>query len=354
MNSRTGLSPLPIAGLIFRRYQGEQDLPAMLDVFQSSRFAGQELDHDETVLESLGDITHKYRPQPNCDPYQDVLIAEVNDRMVAYGRVNWRQLAARDAAREGDRIYFMEWYIRPEWRGQGLEKTFLSQSQVRLRLIIREQDSQAPFNGARLFETSATSLQPELIHMLEEDGFQAARWGCKMTCSNLQNFPDIPMPAGLEVRPVKPEHYRPIWEALLDAFHDDPGYSEPSEEDYQSWLQSAQFQPHLWQVAWESDSASAVGEVAGMVLNYITHVAANRDDPGIAWTEDICVRRPWRRRGLARALLARSMRMFREMGFSQTSLGVDLNNPESASHLYELMGYQIVRLFTLYRKPVDL
>jgi len=355
MNSRSGFSTLPIAGLIFRHYQGEQDLPAMLDVFRSSRSTGPELDHDETVLDSLRDITNKYRHQTNSDLYQDVLIAEVNDQMAAYGRVNWRQLEARGGAREGDRIYFMEWYIRPEWRGQGLEETFLRQSQERLRRIIRKQDSEAPFNGSRLFEASATSLQPELIHMLEEDGFQAARWGCKMTCSNLQNIPDIPMPAGLEVRPVKPEHYRQIWDALLDAFHDDPGYSEPSEEDYESWRQSAQFQPDLWQVAWEGDCANAVGMVTGMVLNYITNAPANiEDEPGIAWTEDICVRRPWRRRGLARALLARSMRMFREMGFTQTSLGVDLNNPESASRLYESMGYQIVRLFTLYRKPVDL
>jgi hypothetical protein len=32
---------------------------------------------------------------------------------------------------------------------------------------------------------------------------------------------------------------------------------------------------------------------------------------------------------------------------------VDLNNSESASQLYESMGYRIVHLFTLYRKPVD-
>ena len=205
----------------------------------------------------------------------------------------------------------------------------------------------ASFSGVCMFEVHASSLQPELARVLEEEGFQAVRWGSMMTCANLQNIPDAPIPVGLEVRPVKPEHYRQVWDALLDAFHDDPGYTQPSEDDYATWQQSSQFQPGLWQVAWEGD------QVTGMVLNYITHNAAG-DEPGLAWTEDISVRPPWRRRGLARALLARSMRMFREMGFNRTSLGVDLHNPHGARQLYESMGYQLVSTLTIYHKPVDL
>ncbi len=109
---------LPIAGLAFRRYQGEQDLPAMLDVFRSTRTAGQDLVHEDTFLETVEDIANKFRHLTHCDPLQDVLIAEVNGQMAAYGRVNWRQLDAGGAS--GDRIYYMEWYIRPEWGGQGM------------------------------------------------------------------------------------------------------------------------------------------------------------------------------------------------------------------------------------------
>jgi len=234
----------------------------------------------------------------------------------------------------------------------GPGKSFLYHSQERLRQIIRHQDneapdSEAPFSGGRLFEANATSFQPELARLLEEDGFQAVRWGSMMTCSNLQNTPNVPMLVGLEVRPVKPEHYRQIWDALLDAFHDDPGYSKPSEDDYTFWQQNSQFQPDLWQVAWEGN------QVTGMVLNYITHDSAG-NDPGLAWTEDICVRRSWRRCGLALALLVRSMRRFREIRFTQTSLGVDLNNLHGALQLYESMGYQLVSTLTIYRKQIDL
>jgi GNAT superfamily N-acetyltransferase len=336
----------PIAGLAFRHYRGEQDLPAMLDILQSSCISDQDDDQDD-VHESLEDLTNQYRYLVNCDPYQDVLIAEVNGQVVAYGRVIWWQVEA-----SGERIYFLSWYIRPKWSGQGLEKTFLHHNQERLRQIIRQQAGEAPVSeatdsGVRLFEAHATSFQPETARLLEEDGFQAVRWGSTMTCPNLQNIPDALMPEGLEVRPARPEHYRQIWDAMLKAFSDHWGYAQPSEEDYVGWQQDAHFQPALWQVAWEGD------QVAGMVLNYISR------DPGAAgssraWTEDICVRRPWRRHGLARALLARSMRMFREMGYQQTWLGVDLNNLHGARQLYESMGYQIVSVLSIYRKPVDL
>lgn len=315
----------------------------MLAVFRSTQIAGQDLVHEDTNLETLEDMVRKFRHLAHCDPYQDVLIAEVGGAMVAYGRVSWWQLQPGGAP--GAYIYFMAWHIRPEWRGQGLEQAFLHHNQVRLRQVIQEQEGQV-LSGERFFQAVASSAQPELARLLEEDGFTAYRWTCRMTCSDLHLIPDLPMPVGLEVRRVAPDHYRPIWDALCDAFQDDPGYAPPSEDDYVAWQQSSQFQPDLWQVAWDGS------QVAGMVLNYIAR-DSDGDEPATAWTEDICVRRPWRQRGLARALLARSMRMFHQMGFSQTCLGADFNNREGAHQLYASMGYQVISTQTSYRKPVD-
>jgi GNAT superfamily N-acetyltransferase len=306
------------------------------------------VDRDDTVIQSLEDITTKYCHPTHCDPYQDVLIAEVNDQIIAYARVTWWQIEGT-----GERIYFMAWYIRPEWRGKGLEETFLCRSQERIRQIIRQQDSDGYFGGARLYEAHAMDFQPDQARLLGAYGFQAVRWGSIMTCSDLQNIPDVPVPVGLEVQPAKPEHYRAVWEALLDAFQDDPGYTPPTEDDYARWQQGSQFQPALWKIAWDPAFANGAGAVAGMALNAITREPGG-DERGTAWTEDICVRPHWRRRGLARALLASSMRMFRTMGFSQTSLGVDLNNPHGARQLYESMGYQLISVLTIYHKPVDL
>jgi ribosomal protein S18 acetylase RimI-like enzyme len=70
------------------------------------------------------------------------------------------------------------------------------------------------------------------------------------------------------------------------------------------------------------------------------------------WTDPICTRRPWRRRGLARASLVKSIEMFKEMGFDDTALSVDTENPNCALKLYESVGYETDKTWISYRKPM--
>ena len=51
-------------------------------------------------------------------------------------------------------------------------------------------------------------------------------------------------------------------------------------------------------------------------------------------------------------MLVQSILMFREMGFDETSLGVDTQNPNHALNLYEGVGYKQVRQGIIYRKPL--
>lgn len=97
-------------------------------------------------------------------------------------------------------------------------------------------------------------------------------------------------------------------------------------------------------MAWEGD------EVVGMVLNFIDtkeNLAFGRKR---GYTENIAVRRPWRRRGIARALIATSLRMLKERGMEEAALGVDTQNLSGALRLYESLGYQPVKQFITYRK----
>jgi len=68
--------------------------------------------------------------------------------------------------------------------------------------------------------------------------------------------------------------------------------------------------------------------------------------------EDISVRRPWRRRGLARALIAASIAVLREQGMTEGALGVDTENPSGALRLYESCGFLAVKREAAYRKPL--
>ena len=144
-----------------------------------------------------------------------------------------------------------------------------------------------------------------------------------------------PLPAGLEIRPVDPSQYRAIWDADQEAFRDHWGYTEPTEEMYEAWQKDRLFQPQFWKVAWEGD------QVCGMVHNFYDPVENETYNRKRGYTEEISVRRPWRGKGVAKALIAESIRMFREMGMDHTSLGVDSQNYSGALKLYLSIGYAV-------------
>jgi ribosomal protein S18 acetylase RimI-like enzyme len=64
------------------------------------------------------------------------------------------------------------------------------------------------------------------------------------------------------------------------------------------------------------------------------------------------VRRPYRKQGLAKALIARSLMMLKDMGLEGARLGVDSENLSGALHLYQSMGYEVTRTMTIFRKPL--
>ena len=71
------------------------------------------------------------------------------------------------------------------------------------------------------------------------------------------------------------------------------------------------------------------------------------------WTDPICVRWPWRRQGLAKALIARSMRLLQVQGMTEAGLGVDAQNHNGALRLYESLGFRMTKKFMTYEKPLN-
>lgn len=168
-----------------------------------------------------------------------------------------------------------------------------------------------------------------------------------MVRPDLENIPEAPMPPGLEVRPVLPEHYKIIWDASNEAFRDHWGYIPEPEEERLKMMEDPSFDPGLWRVAWDGD------QVAGMVLNFIN--AAENEEYGRrrGYTENIAVRRPWRKRGLARSLIVQSFHALKERGMTEAALGVDSENLSGALRLYESVGFQMARRSAAYRKAME-
>ena len=162
----------------------------------------------------------------------------------------------------------------------------------------------------------------------------------------LDALPDAPLPDGLLVRAAHAEQYRAIWEAIQEAFRDHWGSFPTTEWHYQQWLDDPNFDPALWRVAWDGD------QIAGVTLGEIRAAENRQYHRARGWIEDVAVRRPWRRRGLARALIAQTIRALQERGMTEAALDVDSENLTGALGLYQSLGFQVAKRFATFRKLV--
>ena len=55
---------------------------------------------------------------------------------------------------------------------------------------------------------------------------------------------------------------------------------------------------------------------------------------------------------MAKALIVESIRELAARGMTEVALGVHTENPNGAYALYEGLGYELVRTWTTYRKPL--
>ena len=200
-----------------------------------------------------------------------------------------------------------------------------------------------PAGAPKQFALGAWQSAADRIALLEGEGYHVARYFNVMVRDLDEPIPDFPMPPGLELRPVLPNHIRPIWDATKEAFRDHWGYSPWPDSDYELWRNDpATFQPELWQVAWDS----ATDEIAGEVQTFIDAVENEKHGRRRGYTETIGVRRPYRRRGLARAMIAESLRTLKARGMTQAALNVDSENLSGATRLYAKCGFVIESLVT--------
>jgi ribosomal protein S18 acetylase RimI-like enzyme len=316
--------------LDFRFYASDGDATLMANIIQQ---CWQAADIDWIV--TAEDIRRQNNHLDNFSPQDDIVLVESDGKPVAFAMAYWYRET------RGDLILRQVVRVLPKWRGYEIEQALLEWAEGHLLA-----KSVGEIEGTLFLSSSAVSSEGDRIGQLRANGYEPARYFFEMVRPLQEPIPYHPLPDGLEVRPALPEHYRQILEASDEAFQDHWGHVPLTENMIQDWMESPEFQPELWQVAWEGD------HVAGMVLNYIRHDENKRFNRKRGYTEDISVRRPWRRRRLATALLARSLKLLKGRGMQEANLGVDTENPSGALRLYERLGFKRIRTMTNYRKVV--
>lgn len=337
MSERRGIRP-PMApsidGLSFRHFEGDKDLPIIVDVPNRSMAA----DGDAFAF-TMNDVETEYHNPINFDPKEDVMIVEHGGSPVGVSAVRWKQKP------EGVRLYEHHAHLIPEARLPGLRRSMFLWGEQRLREIAAGHET----TDRKEFEVWTKAEMNDWRKLVIANGYRDDWHLFEMRRPNLDDIPDHKLPPGIEIRPVTKENFKTVFEAAREAFRDERSYTEErwGEEAYRRNLENPQLRLDLWQVAWAGDQI--VGGVA-IIISEEENATMNRKR---GWTEAVFVQRPWRKQGIARALLASSLRVLRDIGMEEAALGVDTDNPSGALRIYKQMGYVEAFEFVFARKTLE-
>lgn len=262
----------------------------------------------------------------------ELLVAEVDGgNVVAYA----------DGFLRGE-IYQTRGWVPPAYRGQGIDRALLDR-QIEFARRYAVEQGRPILIGSRIPETAH-----ENIALLKHFDFQQVRYYFDMKRDLHEPIPPLEIAAGLRVSTwAERRADQDVYEAFEEAFEDHWGHGRVPFEAFMHWLNTDQWQAANSFIAWDGD------QIAGGALNDMGPQADRRWGNNCAWTGVLFVRRPWRKRGLGRALLIATMLAAREMGHTGLKLRVDAENPTGALRLYEAIGFTREFTYVMYQKVMS-
>jgi mycothiol synthase len=320
----------PIAGLRARQLRDASDYARLAELMWAAHsFDG------IPWLPTGENLRVEYEDNEGIEPARDLLLVEIVERLIGSSSVE-------RTVRDGIATYNVSGWVHPEYRRRGLGTALLKWNLRRAEERATSEPSGMPLAAQGFAEITETGH----VALLTAAEFEPVRHFFLMHRARLDDVPAAPIPDGLELRPVTPDQHRAIFDAESEAFLDHWGSHEWGDDRFRTTFAKAELDTALWVVAWDGD------QVAGVVETWVWPEENRKLGVRRGWLERISVRRPWRRRGLARAITAASLVRLREAGLGEAMLGVDSENANGALGLYESLGFAIYQRAAAYRRPM--
>jgi ribosomal protein S18 acetylase RimI-like enzyme len=319
-----------VSGLAFRTYAGPVDIPILTAIQRASHL------FDKTeLIPSEERVANELAHGDGFDPAEDVFLVELDGRPIACGEV-------RFVRRDDIVTYHLGGAVHPDVRRLGIGRALLQHMEARAA----ERAAALPDAGPVYLDAWMPDQNVAFGALIRGAGYEPTRHFFEMLKGDLGSIGEVTMPAGLELRPVVPADMRRIFDAEAEAFRDHWGRREWSDQIFEELQADPDLDLDLWRVAWDGD------EVAGVVTNFI--IADENAALGLqrGWLDHVSVRRPWRRRGLASALILSACIALRERGMTEAALGVDSESPTGALGLYERLGFAQNHRATVWRRTL--
>lgn len=316
-----------------------EDLPAVSELLT----AVEHLD-DPPFRHSLEELYEQFDQAGVADPVVNAVVGFFGTSLLAYG---WNVVSNDDVE---PRTVVLRGAVHPAWRFKGIGRELLAWQIERAQHWFRRTEGHGPLALVAYVDDRL----PAQRDLYERAGLLPRRWYADMhrrfTAHDLEQDPVVSgarLPEGLRLRPFDQSFAEATREAHNVAFAGVWGSQPVSRVSWQESLSRSSARPEWSWLVTKGDT------VVGYAMNaaYPQDWAAQGFSEG--WTERLGVRPNHRGQGIAKALLAASMRSFATAGLEGAGLGVDSVNPFGAVGLYRALGYVSADTVLRYQRDVE-
>lgn len=224
----------------------------------------------------------------------------------------------------------LDGFVHPEQRGRGFGSWLVARGEERARKLAK-----------RKLQAFSLAGDDHARRLFEQVGMSEVRRYYRMMIELDGEPPESELPDGLVLETFDPKDAKAFHDALIEAFEDEWNFVAKPFERWREMrlVKDPDFDPTLWFVVWDG------GVIAAVMRN-------EPDRSGAGFVGALGVRKPWRRRGIAQALLQHAFAEFYRRGKSRVALGVDAENPTAATRLYERAGMNVAFEAVAYGKEL--
>jgi mycothiol synthase len=216
-------------------------------------------------------------------------------------------------------------FVPPRFWGRGLSAYLLRLAEERAGEMAASSPEHVALRVSRFTGNEAAA------RLFTTLGYERVRTFWMMRIGLEEAPPPPRVPEGISIRTFRPgvdeaATHATVAEAFIDHWGAFPAFEEWRHHEIEG--EGSAFDPSLWFLAVDGD------EVVGAAC--CRPSSPRMEDT--AQVSELAVRRPWRRRGIAQALLQTAFVEFHRRGIPAAELAVDAQNPTGATHLYERAG----------------
>ena len=185
------------------------------------------------------------------------------------------------------------------------------------------------------------SDEERLRSVMRHAGFERTRGSYRMRIDFDGELEEPRPPDGVRIRSMTADDAPVAHATHQETFEDMWAFFPTAFENWKHWFVGDE---HDWSLFF---LAEADGEAAGVAL-----CRRQPTDPDIGAVRVVGVRRPWRRRGVGRALMLYAFHEFRRRGMRGASLGVDAESLTGAQRLYASVGMYVAREADIFERAL--